>query len=126
MQTYNFPTYSFETVYPESSTKITFGKGYEFASAPSAPDQVGYKLHYESMAYFINPNGSVNRTVEAKINIAALEDFYKEHRLFKKFIFPHPAEGNLTVRFAKPLVFKQKPGGLGTIEPFTIELILQP
>lgn len=126
MDTFNFPMHSFETVYPESSTKITFGGGYEFASAPKAPDQVKYKLHFATMVYFTNPNGSVNRLLNPTYNIATLEDFYKEHRMFKKFIYPHPADGNLTVRFAKPLSFKQKPGGLGTIEPFTIDLILQP
>lgn len=126
-QTFNFPFHVFENQYPESSPKMQFGGGYEFAAKPSAPDQVRYILHFfEGMKYYLNANGTVNRTTEPTKNIAALEDFYKLHRLYEKFTYPHPADGNLTVRFAAPLKFKLKPLGLGTVEAFTVELLLQP
>jgi hypothetical protein len=127
MQTFDFPYHTFEMEYPESSPKITFGGGYEFVSKPKAPDQLTITLHFQGMKYYMKVDGSgPSKTRNAQINIYALEDFYKTHRLYEKFIYPHPAEGNLTVRFKSPLKFKQQLGGLGTIEPFTVTLITQP
>lgn len=126
LQTFDFPFHSIEVEYPESSKKITFGGGYEFASRPRGPDQVIYKLHFEAMSFFTNGAGVADRLINPQINILTLEDFYKAHRMYEKFIYPHPAEGNLTVRFKSPLKYKQQPLGLGVIEAFSVELITQP
>jgi hypothetical protein len=123
--TFNYPYHSFETKYPESSVKLQFGRGYEFVAKPKGPDQVVYVLHFTAMKFFVTA-GVVNRTVNPTLNIAHLEDFYKTHRLYEKFIYPHPSDGNVNVRFKSPLTFKLKPFGLGTVEPFTVELLTQP
>lgn len=126
LKTFNFPMHVVETRYPQSSNAISFGGGYEFVSKPNAPDQVRYILHFELMKYHLNANGTANRTINPTWNIATLEDFYREHRLYEKFIYPHLIEGNLNVRFGTPLTFKPIKGGGGAVEPFTIELVLQP
>ncbi len=126
METYNFPLFSWTTRYPESSAKVQFGRGYEFASQPRGPDQVIYVLNYATMVFYLNTDGTLNKTRNPPINMALLEDFYIKHRLFEKFIFPHPAKGNLTCRFNKPLEFTIAKGGLGTVEPFSVELRTQP
>lgn len=122
---FNYPMHTFETRYPESSAKLQFGRGYEFASKPKGPDQVTYLLSFAAMKFFTT-GGVVNRTINPTINIAHLEDFYRQHRLYEKFIYPHPSDGNVTVRFKSPLTFKQMFGGLGTVEPFSVELTTQP
>lgn len=125
MLTFNFPFHSFEKEYPESSKKLTFGNGYEYASKPKGPDQVRYILNFAAMKYFVQ-GVVINRLVSPTINIATLEDFYLAHKLYEKFIYPSPDMGNLIVRFQSPLKFKQKPFGLGVVEPFAIELLTQP
>lgn len=126
LQTFNFPNHTEEVAYPESSTRIQFGRGYAFVTKPQGPDQVRFTLHFELMQIFVNANGTINRTRSPQINLALLEDFYLAHRMHEKFILPSPRYGNTVVRFAKPFTYKMKPGGFGTCEPFTLELESQP
>lgn len=126
MATYDFPYYTLETIYPESSALLRYGRGYEFASAPRGPDQIGYRLHYAGFKAFLNADGSWNVEAKKKHNIRVLELFYQTHRLWKTFTFPHPAEGDKTVRFGAPLSWKLLENGGGVTEPITIELRLQP
>ncbi|WP_375263921.1 hypothetical protein [Palleronia sp.] len=126
MERFDFPYHSFEVEYPESSPKITFGGGYEFVSRPKAPDQVTHHLHFVGMSYHIGTQGNASTQKNLQYNIRVLELFYQRHRLYEKFIYPHPVEGDLIVRFKTPLKFRQVPGGLGVIEPFTVTLITQP
>lgn len=126
METFTFMKHVLSVEYPESSAKIKFGRGYEFASRPIGPDQVTLTLSFKAMFFAFNPNGSYNLTWEPTINMALLENFYKEHRLYEKFIYPHPVEGNLTVRFDRPLQYKIIENGNGQVEPFQIRLLTQP
>ena len=127
--------------YPKNSATVQFGNGYQFASAPVGPPQLTFHLDFTAMAWFTLgiPDGPVDRTYSPPtipgINIAALIDFYEAHQLYTTFTYPHPTRGNVTVRFARPLVTpKNITGALGlhyehyghVVEPFTIDLILQP
>jgi len=126
METFLFPLHTFAMRYPESSAKVKFGRGYEFASAPKGPDQLTVTLNFAAMFFYLGTNGFPDLTVETKVNIAVLEQFYERHRLHKKFIYPHPARGNLIVRFSAPLQYKLKENGHGAVEPFSMELLTQP
>lgn len=126
MQTFNFPYFVEELKYPQSSTVVEFGGGYQFVSKPNAPDQIRFVLHFETMKFFLNANGTLNKITEPAYNMGRLIDFYEAHRLYEKFTYPSPVKGNVVVRFGSPLTYKPKAGGLGTVEPFSLELILQP
>lgn len=127
MQTYTFDKYVLETEYPESGARVRFGRGYEFASRPRGPDQVEYVLHYEAMFfYFLTNSTTLDLTKNTTINMALMEQFYQNHKLYEPFVFPHPSKGNLTVRFREPLKFKVVKGGRGQVEPFSVRLIQQP
>lgn len=126
VDTYNFPYYILEDKYPDSSAKISFGGGYEFASKPRAPDQITFMLHYETMVFIESAPGTLNLGSNPTLNMGVLRAFYESHRLYEPFIFPHPILGNVTVRFNKPLSYKLRKGGRGSVEPFDIELLLQP
>jgi hypothetical protein len=126
METFDFPLFTWTVRYPESSSKVKFGRGYEFASKPKGPDQVTYILHFKTMKFFESAPGVVSTTVQPKINIARLEEFYLRHKLYEKFILPLPGKGNLTVRFAKPLDYKVAENGQGTVDSFQLEFLTQP
>lgn len=126
METFNFPYHVYETIYPESSVKIQFGRGYEFATDPDGPDQVRYMLHFQLMKFFLNSDGTINRTIYPDLNMAKLIDFYETHRLSKKFLYKHPVYGQKVVRFSQPLRYKGLEKGSGAVEPFTLEFTLQP
>ena len=138
METFNFPYHgSPKETYPNSSQVVQFGKGYRFASKPKGPDQIVFTLPFNMMQFFENVSidpgppivvtRTVNRTKMPLYNMQLLIDFYERHRLYKKFIYPHPRRGNVVVRFNKPLeVPATLQDGLGVTEPFTVELILEP
>ena len=126
MDTFDFPYHTLGVKYPDSSVKLTFGKGYEFASKPKGPDQVTYTLDFEAMAFFEDPPGTLDLAEQPLVNMAVLEQFYNDHKLYEPFIYPHPTLGDLTVRFDEPLSYKILKGGRGLTEPFTITLITQP
>lgn len=126
METFNFPKHTLSVKYPESSAKMTFGKGYEFATKPKGPDQVSYTLAFRGMFFFLNGDGTFDATSQPTINMATLEQFYTRHRLYEKFIYPHPALGNLVMRFDTPLEYKIQENGNGAVEPFTLTLLTQP
>lgn len=78
------------------------------------------------MVFYQNTDGSMNLVKEPLINMQLLENFYNTHRLYEKFIFPHPSKGNTVCRFNKPLEFTIAKGGMGTVDPFSVELRSQP
>jgi hypothetical protein len=126
METFDFPYFTWTVRYPESSTKVKFGRGYEFASKPKGPDQVTYVLHFATMKFYESSPGVVDLNAQPKINIARLEAFYSQHKLYEKFTLPLPGKGNLVVRFNKPLEYKVKENGQGTVDAFQLEVLTQP
>lgn len=134
MQTFDFPMHVLEVEYPESSAKVKFGRGYEFASRPRGPDQLIYTLHFKGMWFFVDSAGYpalgaptiLDLHKNPQINMARLEKFYQEHRLFEPFWYPHPSLGNVVVRFNEPLKYKVEENGHGKVEAFSIKLITQP
>ncbi len=105
---------------------MKFGRSWEFTTAPKGPDQVTYTLKFETMKFFMDGAGQVEDTTEPAYNIHRLDLFYQRHRMWKRFIFPLPGHGNLTVRFSKPFQYDLTKGGEGTVDPFQLEFITQP
>ncbi len=134
MKTFDFPMHVLEVEYPESSVKVKYGRGYEFASRPRGPDQVIYILHFTGMWFFMDRDGFPPLGATAildynklpQINMARLERFYQEHRLYEPFWYPHPVLGNQRVRFDEPLKYKIEENGHGKVEAFSVRLLTQP
>lgn len=127
MATFDFPFHTLAEEFPDSGYGLKFGKSYEFRAAPDAPDQITYTLSMTGMRYYTNENGTFNRTINPQTNILTLWDFYVTHKMHLPFVYPHPVDGNLNVRFKAPL---KRPtairGGKGIIPDFEIQLELQP
>lgn len=126
MDEFDFPLHTLEVKYPESSVKLQLGRGYEFASRPRGPDQVTFTLYFKAMFFFEDPPGTLDLDVNPTVNMAVLEAFYNDHKMYDKFIYPHPTLGDVTVRFGEPLTYKIAENGRGRVEPFTIRLVTQP
>lgn len=124
--TFNFPYHTLGVKYPESGARVSFGRGYQFASKPKGPDQLQYTLDFPAMFFFENPLGTFDLVTRPEINMQVLVNFYEAHRLYEPFYYPHPVLGNVTVRFDEPLEYKVVPNGWGRVEPFSIKLITQP
>lgn len=83
-------------------------------------DQNGYWVASSS-------DSALNLTRDPQINIAALDDFYSRHKLYKRFWYDHPMFGMMQVRFNKPLMIpKGYADGDGTLEPFELEFLEAP
>lgn len=125
--TWPFPFFQFQTTYQENSQQIRFGNGYVFASQPSGPPQRIFKLNMEGMRWDRLPAGGYNIAVNGLLNLGRLDDFYRQVECWKPFIWQHPIEGPLLVRFYKPLnIPKQIKGGNGVVDAFEVELIEVP
>jgi hypothetical protein len=118
-------TYFTHTVgYPENSQKIAFGRGYTFVSQPSGPPQRTFKLDLEGMRWHLLNDGGYDLEANRPLNLGRLQAFYRDVELWKPFIWEHPIEGPLLVRFARPLsIPKQKKGGGGLVDVFEVEFI---
>lgn len=141
LKTFDFPYSTPQDEYPAGAT-VKFGRGYRFASAPTGPDEVILHLNFPAMFAFQAAFGAApDPTVEPQLNIHALEDFYKEHRMYLPFYVMHPRQGQIICRFNKPLVMpkpiKTSPGEIGgrivngtswrvfQMEAFDLELLIQ-
>lgn len=118
MDTFNFPYHQVTHVYPKGDS-FKFGKGFEFSSAPQFPVQRRFTLSFPTLVW-----GSA----DAQLSMNAMITFYEAHYTNTAFIYPHPAFGNITVKFAAdvPLdVPKTLPGGGGSTDAFTLVLVEQ-
>lgn len=135
MRTFCYPYHTPTDAYPQSSQKIKFGYGYEFASKPKGPPQISFTLNFKAMFWWFTKAGNISRDVNPTLNIASLIDFYEAHEMYEPFIYSHPTRGDIICRFNKPISTPKSIEGLITydngfsghqVEPFSLELMAQP
>lgn len=127
METFIWSMHTFATEYPEGFT-LELGNAYQYAAEPRSPvDQRTFRLSFKTMKYFTNGAGQIDLTNSPIINLGLLDKFYRDHRMWKSFIYPHPVYGNVVCRFKRPLSIPQGiEGGQGAVQGFSVELIEQP
>lgn len=127
METFIFKFHTQSTEYPEGFT-AKLGNSYQYAAEPSSVDQRLFKLSFETMFYYTGANGVTLSALKfPEINMLVLENFYRFHRMWRSFTYPHPIYGNLVARFNKPLMVPAGvKGGQGSLQAFGLELIEQP
>lgn len=128
MDTFNFPLHSPTHTYPKGDA-VKFGKGYTFNAKPQLPFQRIFRLRFGAMQWFLNTDGTVDRTTNPTYNMQCLIDFFEAHDTSQAFTYPHPVYGNLTVKFSADQTFEVPAsliGGTGVTEPFEIFLEEQP
>ena len=124
MATFPATYFNFTTRYPESGNRVVFENSYTFSAAPDAPDQRIFTLTMKGMQYFVVA-GVISSIPEPERNMAVLEQFYLDHKMWKTFGLPHPIYGTIACKFNTPLEIPTIEG-LGVLEDFDIELLEQP
>lgn len=127
MDTFDFPFHTFTTKYPDPGNRVVLGGSYQYSPQPNGPDMRIFVLSFETLKYFENADGSIDKLTNPQLNAGVLEDFYNAHKLWKSFTYNHPVLGALTVKFNKPLEIPAgMKGGNGWLSGFQIELQEQP
>lgn len=123
----DFMMHNDDVSYVNQGFSVDFGGGYSFATDGGFPVLRELNLYFTGYKWYTKVEGSntvldfeTNKNIN---NMGALREFYKRHLTYKSFIYKHPTEGELKVRFAEPLALPRrvKSGG-GVCEDFTIKL----
>lgn len=123
----NFPHHRVATEYFEVAYNGAIGQSYNFALPPISPSIRQFTLFFETMRYYFNSDGSIDLDTNPQLNIGRLEHWYNTFKLTVPFLYPHPAFGNIWVRFnAPPTIPKGRFGGNGWLEAFSLTLVEQP
>lgn len=127
METFDFPYHTVEGENPESGFSAQMGGSYVFSVPPTDPDQRVFTLHFPVMKYYTDSNGLADSSVDPKLNMLALLNFYYAHKQWKSFIYNHPVHGPLEVKFKKPCPEPDGiEGGFGAVKEFQVVLVEQP
>lgn len=103
---------------------VDFGGGYSFATDGDFPVLREFNLYFRGYKWYVDEKGQIDtETNKAINNIGNLREFYKRHLTHKSFIYHHPTEGEVKVRFAEPLKMPRRiTSGGGVCEDFTVKL----
>ncbi len=123
----NFMLHTTKVDYIPNGFSVNFGGGYAFDSNGDYPPLKRFTLTFTGYQYylkFVNGVEVIDKEKNANINnMAALEDFFLRHLLYKTFEYNSPVYGKVLVRFADPL---QIPEGIkkghGILNDFNVTL----
>lgn len=126
METFdNFMLHKVDTNYNTTGFSVELGGGYSFATDGKSPIIRELVLYFTGYKWYLNEDGSIDTETNKNINnMGALRDFFFEHKTHKEFIYNHPADGEVVVRFKEALkIPKAKPDSGGIVEDFQVTLI---
>lgn len=104
---------------------VDMGDGYTFATDGRSPIIRKLSLTFTGYKWYMTEDGKVDTETNKNINnVGALRDFWLEHLTHKQFIYRHPTEGDLKVRFYEPLKIPElRAVGFSVVKDFKVELI---
>jgi hypothetical protein len=127
LQTFDFPTHVTSVSYPKRGAQVKLGGNWTYTTKPNAPAMKSLQLRFDGLWWFKDSNNVLSATIQPKLNLLALENFYAAHELHQEFIYPSDRYGNMIVRFEEPLVIPEAvKNGNGLVKDITIKLIQQP
>jgi len=127
MAVFDFPYFTVSTKYPENGQRFQFGRSWDYRVAPDSPDQRIFMLTFPAMQWVLDVNGDLDLATDPDVNLGRLDQFYRDHQLWKQFDFPHPVYGTVVCLFNKPLELPPgTPGGFGVVENIQLEFKEQP
>ena len=95
-----------------------------YTSPPVAADQRTFIVKVQGMQYFLTALNAIDLTESPGRNMAVLEAFYNEHKMYLNFDFTHPVYGLVVCKFSTPLEIPEGiAGGGGILPTFDLELI---
>lgn len=121
----DFMVHTCSLEYISQGFTMDMGDGYTFATDGKAPLTRKLILTFTGYKWYMTEDGHVDVETNKSINnLGALRDFWKSHLTHKQFIYKHPTEGNLNVRFNQPLKIPElKSPGFSVVKDFQVELI---
>ena len=121
----NFMAHKCSLEYISQGFTVDMGDGYTFATDGKSPVIRKLKLTFTGYRWYMNEDGSVDVETNKHINnVGAFRDFWLAHLTHKQFIYKHPTEGNLNVRFSQPVIIPElKYPGFSVVSDFNVELI---
>ncbi len=110
---------------PPEPPKATSFNGWEFSSKPSVPYRRTFKVKVSGLRWYLNGAGNaLDVSTAPTFNAGRLLDFYRIRQTWDTFTFPHEYLGNITCKFAAPVVI---PPGMensnGLVPEFEITLV---
>ena len=123
----NFMLHSVKTEYQPNGFSVNFGGGYAFDADGEYPPLKRFTLTFKGYQYYLKTvNGIeiIDKEKNAdKNNMAALEDFFLRHLMYKTFEYNSPVYGKVLVRFAEPLQIPEGiKSGRGILNEFNVTL----
>jgi hypothetical protein len=114
-----------ETMYSEEEVNIVRFNGWEFTGKPNQPLQRKFKVTLVGLRWYLNTAGTaLDVTTDPTLNAGRLEQFFQTNRLWDNFTYAHEYLGNMTCRFATPvLVPKALPDSAGRIGSLEVTLV---
>lgn len=95
-----------------------------YTSPPVAADQRTFIVKVQGMQYFLTDLNAIDLSESPGRNMAVLEAFYNEHKMYLNFDFTHPVYGLVVCKFSTPLEIPDGiSGGNGILPTFDLELI---
>lgn len=124
MATFPATYFTVQTKYPQSGSRVQLGNSYLYTAPPLAADQRIFNVKLQGMTYFVGSDDFLDYTVQLGRNMAVLEQFYLDHKLYLTFQFNHPVYGVVNCKFNQPLQIPEGiPGGSGMLPTFEVELV---
>ena len=120
----DFMLHNDDITFVNQGFSVDLGAGYSFATDGQFPVLRTFNLYFTGYKWYINDKGEIDTETNKNINnLGNLREFYKRHLTHKSFLYRHPTEGEVKVRFAEPLSLPRriKAGG-GVCEDFTVKL----
>lgn len=121
----DFMIHTCDMEYISQGFTVDMGDGYTFATDGKSPVVRKLSLTFTGYKWYMNEDGSVDSETNKSINnMGALRDFWLKHLTHKQFIYKHPTEGDLKVRFSSPLKIPSlRSVGFSVVKDFNVSLI---
>jgi len=89
---------------PPEEPSVTSFNGWEFTARPSVPYRRKFRLKLAGLKWRLNAAGTaLDVTTDPTMNAGRLASFYRDHRTWNTFLYPHEYLGTILCRFATPL-----------------------
>lgn len=121
-QIFDFPYHKYAMAYPNRRPGVKLGGNWSYTSKPNTPVTRTFKLLFPLFKWFFLEGGVPDLTTEPDINLGRLQKFYEDHEMWDSFLYEHPTQGVVAVKFKAPLEIPEgTSNGNGAVLGITLE-----
>lgn len=110
---------------PPEEPNVTSFNGWDFTSKSVIPYRRKFSMRLHGIRWILNGDANaLDIITNPTLNAGRLAKFYRDHRTYEPFNFPHEYLGTILVRFHAPVTIPVGlPNSFGLVEPFDVMLI---